>query len=393
MQFSLKSGYHKEYSPVSIVVIALTVAFLGVLFIPALSLADQSLEKKRMNMNFFEDKLPSTNIFDSKKEAEVVHVVNEEAEGQNVEIVDGALPVEELELKSEDKLLRKQPLETIDHNRPAKSRPASEKQPLRIENNAPSSIRDGFSALVSGDKQTAQAYATRWTQYMTDMMFYVREWTSMVAKTLHEQGKLDEEGYYRAPDMIDQALVEAREEMGTVFSPSHKDAMKRIEPDPKGEVEILYFFSLNCKFCRTMAPDVERLYQATKSDPGVRMTAVTLGDTPDSWLDSYRKYTGLTLPMAHGEKVARQLQVAFVPAVVVVTSNSNKAYIKSGEQSFENMYEFVRVAQGLSGEMSEKTQEIRNRKVGYSGEGPGEESFREGSPLKNKEKKKLSVRF
>jgi len=133
MQFSLKSGYHKEYSPVSIVVIALTVAFLGVLFIPALSLADQSLEKKRMNMNFFEDKLPSTNIFDSKKEAEVVHVVNEEAEGQNVEIVDGALPVEELELKSEDKLLRKQPLETIDHNRPAKSRPASEKQPLRIE--------------------------------------------------------------------------------------------------------------------------------------------------------------------------------------------------------------------------------------------------------------------
>ena len=392
MQFSLRKINTQTKYLASLFVTALTLAFFGVLFIPAISLADQNLEQKRSNMNFFENKLPSTNVFDSRKGAEVVHVVNEESEGQGVEIVDGAVPVDELELQAEDKTVRKQPLETIDRDKPAKSRPASEKQPLRIEKDAPSSIRDGFSALVSGDKQTAQAYASRWTQYMTDMMFYIREWTALVAKTLHDQGKLDEEGYYRAPDMIDQALVEARKDMGSVFSPSHQDAMRKVEADPKGEVEVLYFFSLNCKFCRTMASDVERLHQATKNDPNVRMTAVTLGKTPDSWLDSYKKYTGLTLPIAQGEKVARQLQVAFVPAVVVVTSNSNKAYIKSGEQSFENMYEFVRVAQGLSGEMTSETNKIKNSKVGQAGADNAEESFREGTSATAKEKK-ISVRF
>ncbi len=392
MQFSIRKFNTDTKYLASLFVTALTLAFFGVLLIPAISLADQDLEQKRSNMNFFENKLPSTNVFDSRKGAEVVHVINEESEGQGVEIVDGTVPVDELELQAEDKTIRKQPLETIDRDKPSKSRPASEKQPLRIEKDAPSSIRDGFSALVSGDKETAQAYASRWTQYMTDMMFYIREWTALVAKTLHDQGKLDEEGYYRAPDMIDQALVEARQDMGSVFSPSHKDAMRKIEADPKGEVEVLYFFSLNCKFCRTMASDVERLYQATKNDSNVRMTAVTLGKTPDSWLDSYKKYTGLTLPIAQGEKVARQLQVAFVPAVVVVTSNSKKAYIKSGEQSFENMYEFVRVAQGLSGDMTAETNKIKNRKVGQTGGHNAEESFREGTSVTGKEKK-ISVRF
>jgi len=95
-----------------------------------------------------------------------------------------------------------------------------------------------------------------------------------------------------------------------------------------------------------MAPDVERLWQIAQRDPKVKMTALTMGATPEDWLDSYKDYTGLTLPMMNGELVAKQLNVAFVPALVVVNKNTNNAYIKSGEQSFTHMYDFMTKAQG-----------------------------------------------
>ena len=394
-RFQPSSELKSFWAVVKLLLIAFAMSVLFVLFLPSSSIAEQSVVSARHDMNFFNNKLTSTNIFDRrKKKLKVSHVPNEE-ETSEVEIVDGSVSdteetqsTGELQLDSSDTKLRAEPLEVIDPSKPSASRSPDEELPLRIEPTAPSSIRDGITALVSGDRETAQAYAKQWTRQMTDMMFTVREWSNLVVKSLYDEGKIDEEEYYRAPEMVDQAMAQARDEMGSVFSPTHKDAMRRIKADPKGEVEVLYFFSLNCKFCRTMAPDVERLHQSLKNDPRVRLTAVTLGRTPDAWLDSYRKYTGLTVPMAQGEKLARQLQIAFVPAVVVVTSNSNQAYVKSGEQSFENMYEFVRVAQGLSGEMSPEVKKLKDLNPGETI--ASETNFGAGS---QEQKKKKFSRF
>ena len=107
-----------------------------------------------------------------------------------------------------------------------------------------------------------------------------------------------------------------------------------------------------------MASDVERLWRSIGMNKGgvnakVKFVALTLGPVPQQWIDEYRKYHGITFPIMNGEQVAKAFGVAFVPAIVVRSPHTEKAYIKTGQQSFERMYEFVRTVQGLSPELTD----------------------------------------
>lgn len=116
-----------------------------------------------------------------------------------------------------------------------------------------------------------------------------------------------------------------------------------------------------------MAPDVERLWQAVKGDRNVKMVALTLGSYSSSWINSYREYTGLTMPIFEGAEIAKKFNIGLVPAVVVVSPADNKAYVKTGQQDFVRLYEFVRVAQGLPATITPQLQRLATMPVGVLG--------------------------
>lgn len=237
---------------------------------------------------------------------------------------------------------------------------------MRINPEAPGPFIGLAEAYFRGDGPVAKLYARQFVRYLTDMMFAVKDITSLIGEAMIEQGQIDDEEWVGVEQYLDYELTKARNANGSMLKATNEDALKRITPDPKGEIEIYYFFTLNSSFARKMAPDVERLWRIAKKDPRIKMVALTLGAQPKEFIESYRKYTGLTVPIFNGELVAKTFNVAFVPALVVVSPNLKTVYLKTGQQSFERLYKLVRTAQGDNPELSKEALALMKQKIGKS---------------------------
>ena len=239
-----------------------------------------------------------------------------------------------------------------------------ERAQVRINPEMPGPFIGMATAYQAGDVVTAAKYADQLVQYQLDVIFQARELADLMGKALVRQGLIDEDDYVGASQYYAWKTATAREEAGDPIRPTHEEALRRIKADPSSEAEIYYFFTLNCSWCRYMAADVERLWRAVKKDQKVKMVALTLGPTPIDWVKEYRQYTGMTVPMAEGAEVARSFNVAFVPAVVVVSPGLKHAYVKTGQQDFKRLYEFVRTVQGLPPNYTPEIQKIADSVIG-----------------------------
>jgi thiol-disulfide isomerase/thioredoxin len=195
-------------------------------------------------------------------------------------------------------------------------------------------------------------------------MFEVKEISKIIGKALIRQGTIEEDDWVGVEQYLEWELASARDATGAAIRPTHQEALKRIVPDNKGEVQIYYFFSLSCTYCRKMASDIERLWQVTKGDSKIKFVALTVTPETKPLVASYRKYTGLTAPIFEGSKTAKSFNVAFIPAVVIVTPSNNVAYIKSGQQQFVELYETVRTAQGLPTTLTPEIERLIKAPIG-----------------------------
>lgn len=234
----------------------------------------------------------------------------------------------------------------------------------RVDRQAPEEFQNMVVKFREGDIGGANAQADAFVGYMMNLMFEVRELTNIIGAALVRQGVIDEEAWVGVGQYLDYEMAQAREENATPLKPTHDKAMERIVADANGQVEVFYFFTLNSKWSRQMAPDVERLWRVAQKDPRIKMVALTLGPQPQAWIDSYREYTGLTIPIMEGAEVARAFNVKFVPSLVVVTPSNKAAYLKTGQQSFDRMLEFVKTAQGEKLVATPELLQIANAKIG-----------------------------
>lgn len=225
--------------------------------------------------------------------------------------------------------------------------PPDQTPSVRVNPDAPSSIRAMISAKRQGDSKLALSYAGQFVRYQQSFFFEVREMVDLIGKALIKENVIEDDEWIGVGQMIDYELAKTRYEEGSVLKPTHESAMKLIQADPKQEIEVYYFFSLACSWCRYMAPDVERLWRLAKQDPRIKMTALTINGSPKDWLTEYKNYADWTVPVVDGEELARHWSIGFVPALVIVTPNGKKAFMKTGQQTYERMYEFMRTAQGL----------------------------------------------
>ena len=235
--------------------------------------------------------------------------------------------------------------------------------PVRLNEEAPAP----FIKMVKADREKkyaeAEAHADQFVRYLANTMFEVRKYTKYIGRALIRNGFIKEDDWDGVEQLIDWHFAKAREENYAAIRATHDQAMKNVTPDPNNQAEIYYFFTLNSQWSRRMAPDVERMWQVAKRDPRISMVALTLGPQPKDWIESYRHYTGLTVPIKEGQEVAKAFDVAFAPAVVVVAPGRKQAYLKTGQQSFTRLYEFVRTVQGLPVELTPFVEQLINTPI------------------------------
>lgn len=235
---------------------------------------------------------------------------------------------------------------------------------VRINPEAPGAFKVAALASQQGDMKTARAYSRQFVRYMRNLSFEVRKLTNLIGEALVEEDVIDEEEWVGAEQYMSIQFAHGRKDEAVPFKPEHKEAMKRVVPDPNNKAEIYYFFSLSSKWAREMSPDVERLWRIAKKDPRLKMVALSLGPSDPKWVEEYRRYTGLTIPIVDGEAAAKSLRIGFVPSIVVVSPTKNTSYLKTGQQSFERLYEFVRTVQGLSPEMTPEIAKLKTFPIG-----------------------------
>lgn len=235
---------------------------------------------------------------------------------------------------------------------------------VRVNEDAPMPFIQMLMANRAGDKEMAERYADTWVKYQQNFFFEVRELTQLIGQALIRQKLIDEDDWDGMPQFINYEFAKTRQETNDLFKPTQEAAMRMIKPDEHNQADIYYFFRFDCAYCRTMAPDVERLYRTFKFDRNVKIIGMTLENVPEEWMKEYRKYTGLTLPVVDGQDLGKAFNIKAAPALVIVAPNGKRAYLKSGQQTFASMYEFVRTVQGLPATMTPEVQQIASMKIG-----------------------------
>jgi hypothetical protein len=243
-----------------------------------------------------------------------------------------------------------------------------------INPDAPAPFKAMAECYQSGDRICAQAYAGQFVRYLSNVMFQVRELTSMIGEALVEEGIVSEEDWIGTEDFIIREQAESRAQDASAIKATHDAAMRRIKSDPAGKAEIYFFFALNSASSRQIAPDVERLWRVVQGDPNLKMVGLSLTPLDAQYLRSFREYTGLTLPVQNGVQIAKALRIGFVPAVLVLSPGQKRSWLKTGVQDFSRLYEFVRTVQGASTEVSPGVKRIATTKIGFVETGKLEQS-------------------
>lgn len=235
----------------------------------------------------------------------------------------------------------------VDSNPASHLLPPDQDPQVRITSDAPGPFIGMALAHQQGNSDMAERYAGQYVRYLVNLMYQVSELTRYVSEALYREGLAEESEIMGVGQFLDMEFARAREEKGDVVKPKHEHAMRRVKPDPKSEAYVYFFFSLPCRYCREMAPDMERLWRVAKGDKRVKMVGMVLGDAPAPWIKSYRDYTGLSMPILAGEGLAKMFRIKYLPAVVVISPGNNISYLKTGKVEFLRLYELLRAVQGL----------------------------------------------
>ena len=258
----------------------------------------------------------------------------------------------------------------------AHMQPPDEEPQVRINPEAPGPFKGMVIANQQGDPALAAKYADQFVRYMVNLNFEVRQLSQLIGEALVRQGIITEDSWVGAEQFMNRQIALARKESGTHVSATHEMSLERITPDPLGKAEIFFFCSPTVHYCRQMGPDVERLWRVVQDDTGLRMGVFMIGEIDPDWLKTFKRYTGMTMPIEIGEDIAKALRVRFVPSLVVRAPTTNAVYSRTGFFDFEKMFQFVRKVQGASLDPTRVFEQVRGLAIGEA-----EIARRSGRPL------------
>lgn len=232
-----------------------------------------------------------------------------------------------------------------------------EEVPLRVERDANPAFVNMVRAGESGDLDLARKYAGQFARYIIKFQFDVRKYSRMIGEAYVENGMWKEENFIGVEQLLDWHFAKAQASNPGSFQITHEHQLQQIEsPDPEGKAELYFFFSVNCPHCGEMANDLERMWRVAARDKNIRMAGAVLGNPDSRWLDTWKSHHKINFPLYDGNDMARSLRIRMLPAVVIVSPGNKKSYIRTGLQTFKQMFEFTRRVQGKPAKITPQIQ-------------------------------------
>ncbi len=261
--------------------------------------------------------------------------------------------------------------------------------------NAPDSFKGMMAALQIGDENLAYQYARRYARRVREFKNRTMVGLGMIGKGMESEGMLAKSDWASNPMFADQQRLaeqndlqtaqaqedtriarldpqtreflrkaEEAEEMGD--TPGKKPAMEqkpqlsepeeraqvrrlltgKLPVDPKGELQIFFFFRLYDVASLEAVPNIEAFYRSVAKEGGTNFLATSLDETSAGEIDGFRTQTNTTFPVKNAARLAKEFGIKAVPMVVFVSPNTGKAVFEEGKRSFAYLDEVARMMKG-----------------------------------------------
>jgi|GEM_PF-4960082 len=236
--------------------------------------------------------------------------------------------------------------------------------PYKLRAETPDSFARMLKKYKNGDIVGAGVAADDYVDYLSNLVYDVREITRIILASMVRKGIRKEEEVFGVADLLDLQMAAYMSETNSPFQPNHESALKRIKPDANHMAEVYFIFTVENQWCAKMITDVERVWRVALGDPRVKMTGLVLDYPADAWLNAYKNYHGLTFPILDGSQAAKTWRIGLIPTLVVVSPTNKLSYQISGLNNFTHMYEILRTVQGLPTEMTPEVVALLNAPIG-----------------------------
>ncbi len=238
-----------------------------------------------------------------------------------------------------------------------------ERHPVLAVDDAPAPFKGMQAALEAGEKELAYEYAQQWVRYMGDIQERNKDIMKLFSHGMRKEGLATQGDWTHSPMFLDPFLMEIDEKdeakrseeridvQRSGFSPNRsiREELKGrgIIADPKGEVDIFYFFDPKIKESLEMGKDLNRLYKLYENNPRVNVIGMSTADISAEQAEAIRKKMSFDFPVnRRGELLAKSLGLSGAPATVFMSRNGSPAVFEEGRKSFEYVREITEMLRG-----------------------------------------------
>lgn len=120
----------------------------------------------------------------------------------------------------------------------------------------------------------------------------------------------------------------------------------KLPADPKGELDIFFFFLPRDKDARSMAEQIEAIYQEHKENPKVNLVGVTIDVSNPLAISGFQETTKTTFPVLSGAVLAQKLEVSKSPTTIIRGRNNGQALYETGARGKIYLEEVIRAMGG-----------------------------------------------
>lgn len=154
-----------------------------------------------------------------------------------------------------------------------------------------------------------------------------------------EEDAVEEVATYQSPEQVKQTEAAKRHQI-------RQQLAGKVPVDPKGEIDIFFFFMPADKNARLMAKQIEAVHQQTKDTPRINIVGVTIDVANSLAISSFQKTTKTTFPILSGAVLAQKLEVKQSPTTVLRGRNNGQALYETGVRDRIYLEEVVKAMGG-----------------------------------------------
>lgn len=265
---------------------------------------------------------------------------------------------------------------------------------INVVDNAPKPFKAMMRALDFGDDELAFDYARQYVRYLDRHKERVSRVTSLVGHAGEAEGVLGQGDWQRdklygderellekykqrrtseeakgevksldvrAADLLkeakgarlgsDTASQQPTSEVPQIDEAAERTAIARkiagkVPVDPRGEVDVLFFFGTRDEQSAAMFDQIDQLAIATKSTEEIDIVGLSLDRAPTDALQAFARETKLNFPLLPGTDMAEKLKIKRSPTVVIVARTTGQAVYEEGFRPFYYLDEVRQAMQG-----------------------------------------------